>query len=82
MYIYIREWVQLKMIRCVEGKKYAHGWKLGVELHEKKFLKISSDATSTVVLKVANQNQSSKTTDGPLIQRTVYRWVVKHFLKQ
>ena len=53
----------------MEGKKYAHGWKLGVELHEKKFLKISSDATSTVVLKVANQNQSSKTTDGPLIQK-------------
>ena len=51
------------------GEKSTHGWKLGVELHEKKFLKISSDATATVVLKVANQNQSSKTTDGPLIQK-------------
>ena len=39
MYIYIREWVQLKMIRCVEGKKSTHGWKLGVELHEKKVIK-------------------------------------------
>ena len=54
----------------MEGKKSAHGWKLGVELHEKKWLKISSDATSTAILKVANQNQSSKTTGG------LDRWVV------